>query len=202
MLRGCNQVNRIRTGMESVATADEIRRFLTVPGSGSGDGDGYGDGYGIEKINGREVYQIDDTPTLIDSVHGNYAKGSILNSDLTLAPCYIAKCGDYFAHGDTLRQAQEDARRKYEQNLPTEERIRLFMEAYAGLETEVPHKDLFRWHNTLTGSCEMGRREWCKNHGLDPENGKMSVRRFIELTKNSYGGDIIKQLMEAYTTTT
>ena len=165
-------------------------------GSGSGDGSGYGDG--IKEINNHEVYMIDGTPTLIDSVHGNYAKGSILNSDLTLTPCFVAKCDNYFAHGETLREALEDARAKYENNLPTEERIRHFMETYPTLDTQASHKDLFRWHNTLTGSCEMGRREWCKSHGLDPEEGTMTVRRFIFLTEDSYGGDVIRQLKEEY----
>ena len=168
-------------------------------GHGYGNGNGNGNGNGIKKINSEIVYRIDNISTLIDNVKGNYAKGRILNSDLTLTPCYIAKCGDFFAHGETLHEAQEDAREKYERNLPVEERIRHFMEAYPTLGTEATHQDLFRWHNVLTGSCEMGRREWCKDHSLDPENGTMTVSRFIKLTKDSYGGGVIKQLSEAYT---
>lgn len=94
-------------------------------GSGYCEGDGYGDGYGdgVTVLNGERVYQIDDIPTLIDSVSWNFAKGRILLSDLTTRPCYIAKVGKYFAHGDTLREAMADAQAKYNENRPLEERI-------------------------------------------------------------------------------
>ena len=64
-----------------------IEKFLI----GSGDGYGYGSGYGDWKeYDGRKVYYIDDLPTLIFSVHSNYAKGAIVGKDLVLKPCFIA----------------------------------------------------------------------------------------------------------------
>ena len=170
-----------------------------VDGDGSGDGDGYGSGYGdgVEAINGHKVYMIDNTPTLIDSVHGNYAKGSILNSDLTLTPCYIAKVGDYFAHGDTLREALGEAREKYENNLQLEDRIRHFNERYPDRDKKIPAKELFNWHHTLTGSCLMGRKQFCRGHDLDWENGEYTVNEFIALTRDAYGGNVIRQLEES-----
>ena len=182
-----------------------IKKYLSV-GDGSGDGDVYGDVYGsgygdvygdgIEKINGQKVYPIDNTPTLIDSVHGNYARGSILNSDLTLSPCYIAKCGDYFAHGETLKEAVEDATEKYAKNQPVEGRIRVFNEKYPDRNKKVPAMELFNWHHILTGSCLMGRKNFCKNRGIDYENEEYTVNEFIALTENAYGGDVIKQLKD------
>ena len=50
--------------------------------------------------------------TIIYSVHGNIARGATINSDLTLADCYIAKYEDYFAHGETAKQAMADAQCK------------------------------------------------------------------------------------------
>ena len=80
-------------------------------GYGSGHGDGYGsghgDGYGIKNINGESVYRIDGVNTLVRSVRGNTAHGAIVNSDLTLTPCYIVKQDNVFAHGETLRKAME-----------------------------------------------------------------------------------------------
>ena len=51
----------------------------------------------------------------------------------------------------------------------------------------------------LTGSCEMGRREFAKSHGYSlTEEELLTVEEFIELTKGSYGGSIIRKLREAY----
>ena len=186
-----------------------IKQFLAVShgyGYGSGDGHGYGDGSGdgygygdgIKIYNGQEVYMIDGVQTLIYSVSGNYAKGAIVNTDLTITDCYIAKVGDFFAHGETLRQAYEDAQAKALQNMPVEERIAKVVQEYPDADKPIEHSELFRLHNVLTGSCVMGRKEFAKAHDLDPENGTMTMREFITLTKDAFGGDVIRQLAEAY----
>ena len=139
---------------------------------------------------------VDGVATFIDSVHGNYAKGKILHNDLTTQDCYIAKVGDYFAHGETLKQAFDDATEKYENNLPLSERIRRFNERYPDRDKKIPAKELFNWHHVLTGSCLMGRRNFCKNHGIDYENGSYTVNEFINITREAYGGDVIRKLEE------
>ena len=168
-------------------------------GSGSGSGYGYGSGYGdgIKKFNGDDVYKIDKVQTIIKSVHGNYAKGFILNSDLTLTPCFIAKEGNFFAHGKTLKEAVQDAHGKYMQSVPVEERIAEFNRQYPDRDKKVDASGLFQWHNTLTGSCLMGREQFCQEHNLDYKNGKYTVNEFIELTKDAYGSEIIKQLRDS-----
>ena len=169
-------------------------------GSGYGDGDDYGEGSGdgIKEFNHQKVYMVDDTPTLIDSVHGNYAIGKIVNNDLTTTPCYIAKVGNFFAHGETLKKALADAQNKYEDNKPIEERIADFKKQYPSLDSVAEHSDLYSWHNTLTGSCTFGRDAFARDHNLDKDNGTMTVREFINLTRNAYGGNIIEQLEETY----
>ena len=167
-------------------------------GSGYGDGDGDGSGYGIKSYNGYEVYIIDDMRTIIHSVHGNIARGAIINSDLTLADCYIAKYEDYFAHGETAKQAMADAQSKAYQNKPFEERIDYVIEKYPDVDVLIEHSALFSLHNFLTGSCLFGRKEFAKAHSLDPEHGSMTMREFIHLTKDAFGGDNIRQLADAY----
>ena len=120
-----------------------------------------------------------------------------MQSDLTLKPCFIAKVGRYFAHGETLKQALSDATKKYSQNMPVEERINLFKETF-DYSKVYPAKDFFKWHNTLTGSCEYGRKSFCQEKGIDIEKDILSVPEFIELTIKSYGSDIIKQLKNSY----
>ena len=109
----------------------------------------------------------------------------------------VAKCGNYFAHGDTLEDAFRDAREKYDENTPLEERIARFNEQYPDREKKVPAKELFSWHHILTGSCLAGRKHFCEEHGLDYENGKYTVNEFISLTRNAYNGYVIKQLEDS-----
>ena len=169
-------------------------------GDGYGDGCGYGDGDGdgIKSYNGHEVYIIDDMQTIIYSVHGHIARGATINSDLTLSDCYIAKCGDYFAHGETAKQAMADALSKAWQNKPIEERIDYVIGKYPNVDVPIEHSTLFSLHNFLTGSCLFGRQEFAKSHSLDPEHGAMTMREFIHLTKDAYGGGNIRQLADAY----
>ena len=163
-------------------------------GDGSGYGHGYGDNTSIKVVNGVVVHTIDGIQTLIESVYGNFAKGYILKGNLTTNPCYIAKCGNYFGHGETLEDAFHYAREKYKENLPIKERIARFNEQYPDRNKKVPANELFNWHHTLTGSCLIGRKHFCKERKIDYENGEYSVNEFIQLTKNAYNGDIIRQL--------
>ncbi len=169
-------------------------------GDGSGYGYGYGDGsgYGLSSYNGQKIYMVDDTATLIDSVHGQYARGSIVNADLTLTPCYIARNGDCFAHGSTLEEARRDAEAKALRDEPIEQRIERFKRAYPNADDRVANSELYKWHNILTGSCEFGRKQFALEHNIDIENGSMTVREFVKLTKDAFGGQVIEQLKEVY----
>ena len=166
-------------------------------GDGYGDGSGYGSGYGIKEYNGQRVYMIDDVPTLIDQVRGDYAKGSILRDDLSLQPCYVARVGNSFAHGDTLHQALADATAKELEDQPIEERIARFVAEFPDPDKAVPFKSLYTWHHVLTGSCTMGRDEFTRSHSLDTAKD-YTPRYFIQITAHAYGGEAIRQLAESY----
>ena len=187
---------------------DKIKAFLYVSwGSGEGEGSGWGSGEGsgsgwgsglgsgVTQVDGKHVYQIDGTPTLIYSIRGNVAHGAILNGDLTLTPCYVVKQDNLFAHGETLRGAMEALRDKLFEDMPEEERISAFL-AETECRKKYPNQHFYEWHHRLTGSCDMGRKAFAKDHGIDVENGAMTLEEFLELTKNSYGGDVIRHAME------
>ena len=210
--------------MESI---ERIKQFLSVShgngygsGSGSGDGYGYGSGYGsgsgdgygygydhgdgdgygygdLKCYNGQPVYYIDDTPTLIERIHNNYAKGYIIGDDLTLRPCYVAKIDNSFAHGETLKEAVRDAQNKALEDMPEDERIDKFCELFKTLDETHTVQEFYDWHHILTGSCEMGRTEFCKARGLDMGQ-KVSVYYFLDITENAYGGSIIRKVRERY----
>jgi hypothetical protein len=169
-------------------------------GSGSGNGDrngnGYGDGYGniIVSVNGRKVYNIDFINTIIIQVKNNIAKGFILNNDFTQTPCFIVKQDDYFAHGKTLKEAYNAVLEKVLNTLSISERISKFHLAFPNKTIKYPAINFYNWHSILTNSCDLGKLSFCKNNNINVDNDKFTVSEFIELTKNYYKGDIIKQL--------
>lgn len=168
-------------------------------GSGSvyctGSGKGYG--YGIKEINGKEIYMVDDIPTIFKSIRNNIAKGFIVKNDLQFEPCYIVKENNQFAHGDTLKDAFMSLQEKLYDYSTEEERIEAFKKQFPEYDVKYNNRDLFAYHHVLTGSCRMGREAFMSNKGLSLD-GKTSVREFVKLTQDAYGGDIIKKLPEAY----
>ena len=170
-------------------------------GSGSGDGSGYGYGYGsgdgsgLTSFDGQDVHYIDGMPTVIKKVRGNLAKGFAINNDLTTSTCYIAKSRNLFAHGSTLEEAQKSLQDKIFDNMDIDEKIDMFLEQFNTTD-KYPAKGFYDWHNKLTGSCTFGRDSFCRNHGIDLENGMYTVQEFIEITENDYGSSVIKQLKE------
>ena len=139
---------------------------------------------------------IDEIQTIITHLHSTYAKGFILNNDFTLTPCFIVKARNCFAHGETLREAQAALEEKLFEDMDIDEKISHFIKQFPDSKKAYPAKDFYTWHNKLTGSCEMGRKAFAKDHGIDIEKDTMTVIEFIDLTKNSFGGSIIKQLEE------
>ena len=154
-------------------------------------------GFGVKVINGYVVHRIDDIPTIITSVRGNVAQGFIVQSDLQLKPCYIVKENNKFAHGETLHDAFNSIQEKLFDDSSEEERLDAFKKKFPEYDVKYDNKDLFTYHHVLTGSCRMGRETFVVSHGLSLD-GKTSVREFVELTQNAYGGDIIKKLPGTY----
>ena len=201
------------------ALKERIKEFLSVgsgygSGSGYGEGDGYGsgsgsgsgygygdgDGYGsgISIFDGIPVWMVDGVQTIITVVKSGFAKGYILSSDLTKTPCYIAKGGGRFAHGATLNKAVAALQGKLFEDMPVEARISAFIKAHPDKNAKIPARDLWDWHNRLTGSCEMGRNQFAADRGIDIDRDEFTPLEFCEMCKGSYGGDVIRRLEEAY----
>ena len=186
-----------------------IQKFLFIQqtdgwgsGDGSGDGSDWGSGWGsgsgggIKSVNHYPIFFVDGIPTVFHKIRGNIAKCGILQKDLSFEPCFVVKSGNLFAHGRTLREAQEALQEKLFEDMPEDERIRLFVESHEDGKA-YPNQDFFEWHNKLTGSCLMGREQFAREHEVDLE-ASMTVREFIKLTENAYGGSTIRKLKEFY----
>lgn len=202
--------------------------FCYTADCGSGLGDGHSSGYGCGFVNGSgtsygfvngygcgysgdgdgdgvtlfvrdAVSMVDGVPTIIDHVHGNVAKGRILMTDFTTKDCYVVKNEDgIFAHGDTLREAMDALLEKQFDDMPEEKRIEAFLEAHSE-DKKYPAQDLFDWHHRLTGSCMAGRKAFCLNHQIDLEHDSFTVDEFISLTKDDYGGSVIRNMAKKKT---
>lgn len=204
--------------MESIENFVNIQYYLTNrsghgDGSGSGSGSGYGSGYGdgdgngygsgngyesggIKIFNSHKVYIIDSISTIITFVRNNIAKGFILNSDFTLTSCFIVKKDNYYAHGNTLREAFDSLQEKLYNNYPLEDRILKFKEHFIDFSKKYKASDFFIWHNILTNSCKMGRLSFVNNNNINLKSDMLTVYEFIELTKDSYNGEHIKKLLD------
>ena len=125
-------------------------------------------------------------------MRGNTAHGAIVNVDLTLTPCYVVKQDGVFAHGETLREAMEALRDKLFEDMPEDERIDTFLRE-TDREKAYATQYFYGWHHRLTGSCDMGRKQFARDHGVDLNHGMMTLTEFLELTKNAYGGDVIRK---------
>ena len=169
-------------------------------GYGSSDGSGYGDGFGggVKSILNSTIYIIDDVATILEHINKNVAKGKIVNSDFTTVDCYIVKGNNMFAHGGTIKKAMQALQEKIYNSLDVDEAIAKFKEKFKQKNRKYKASDFYLWHHILTGSCEQGRNNFCKNNGIDLENGRYTVLEFIKITENSYCGDIIKRLKKYY----
>ena len=98
--------------------------------------------------------------------------------------------------GETSKKAIQALQEKIFEDMNTDEAIEEFRKRF---EKDKKYKgtEFYTWHHILTGSCEMGRNSFVKNHNLDLEK-KYTVKQFIEECENDYGGSIIKQLKKWY----
>ena len=196
--------------MAEQAMTDKERAFIAInngSGSGSGSGSGYGygsgygsgsgsgSGYGVTTYAGANVVRIDGIQTILRNIHGNAARADILQSDLTLTPCYVVKSDNKFAHGETIEDAMSALMDKLLNDMPVEERVGKFLEAVKP-KVKYPAQVFFDWHHRLTGSCEAGRKAFAADHGIDLQHGEYTLEEFLNLTKDAYGSDVIRQVIE------
>lgn len=168
-------------------------------GTGFGHGTGnfveYGNCCGLKSVNGVDLHMVDGIPTGIYRARGNVAKGFVLQG-FAAKPCYIAREGDLFAHGDTLIEAENALREKVFESVDEDEAIAKFVKHFKP-QTLYKNSEFFEWHHYLTGSCRMGRENFCANNGVDL-NGESTPEYFIALTEHSFGGGTIAKLKEYY----
>jgi hypothetical protein len=184
-------------------------------GDGDGDGSGYGDGDGdvktidiaeyrkgfiskqiasFKSYKGKPVYYIDEIPCTFLSIVNNLAKVEVIKDDYNAQKMYIAKSGSLFAHGETKEEAIQSVHDKYFASLSFDERKAEFIKTFKK-DQAYSNKLFFDWHYLLTGSCESGRMMFVKSRNIDL-NSEMTAYDFLNLTKNEYNGEVIRDILE------
>ena len=143
------------------------------------------------KYHDREYIKADGIFQRVLSHKGNvYQVQNIGSTEVA----YLVVGGiDICAHGSTLHEAHSALQAKMLQRKSIEERIADFKAEFESGK-KYPASEFFKWHHILTGSCEFGRREFCRQHHIDLDNDTYTVEEFIKLTKNAYGGEVIRQI--------
>ena len=143
------------------------------------------------KYHDREYIKADGLFQRVLSHKGNvYQVQNIGSTEVA----YLVVGGiDICAHGSTLHEAHSALQAKMLQRKSIAERIADFKAEFDSGK-KYPASEFFKWHHILTGSCEFGRREFCRQHNIDLDNDTYTVEEFIELTKNAYGGEVIRQI--------
>lgn len=152
--------------------------------------------FGIKSYNGRSIYYIEGRRVMFDQIHGNFAKCTILRIDLTTYESWLVKDFGFIAFGKTIKDAYNNARLKSWQTIPIEDRIQQFVDTHP-LDKVFSNKELFEWHDILTGSCMVGKYQFCRKNKIDL-NKQTSVKEFLLLVKNEYKSDIIQQIINSY----
>ena len=153
--------------------------------------------FDILTYNGEPVYVVDGIPCVFKTVHDVWAKVDVINkTDFTARAAFIGKCKGFFAHGETLRKALQDAKAKYYQSIDFEAKKEELKALFSrSADKKLPVRTLYEWHGMLTGSCRFGRDEFMRTHALKDDD-RLTLKEFVNLTAAHFGGEKIKELLE------
>lgn len=75
-----------------------------------------------------------------------------------------------------------------------ENRVKKFKAEFPDYDKKVEAQRLFEWHHILTGSCLMGREQFCKDRGIDYKHGMYSVNEFLKICEGAYGWEQVREI--------
>lgn len=127
-----------------------------------------------------------DTKQLRETIEQNdLYKGEVVNLDLYNRSVY--------KESQALTEPHHNSQRLWD-DLDIEEKIEMFNKKFNRVE-KYSGEEFYKWHHILTGSCTAGRDNFVRQNNLDLKK-LYTVDEFIKITKDSYGGNIIKKLCE------
>ena len=94
-----------------------------------------------------------------------------------LKPCYLAKVGNHWAHGKTVKEAVQDATDKAVGDMDQSEVV---------AEIKSTGKVTVAQYRAITGACREGCRHFLQTIGK-PDATELNLEEAKELTKGQYG---------------
>ncbi|MCH6256678.1 hypothetical protein MLD52_08980, partial [Puniceicoccaceae bacterium K14] len=134
--------------------------------------DGYTMVIGVERVSGE-----------ITIMNTRYFGGGELSK---LKKCFVAQRGEYFAHGENLREAIDDVNFKY---LQSSENIEEVVQAVKESKSVTVIQ-----YRLLTGACQEGCRRFMEQHDLSPERESFPLDLILKLTAEAFGGERMHEL--------
>ena len=71
-------------------------------------------------------------------------------------------------------------------------KINEFLKVFS-IDKKYKGHEFYKWHNLLTLSCDLGRKAFVRDNNLSLD-ADYSVQEFIDICRNAWGKEIIKQL--------
>ena len=113
-------------------------------------------------------------------------KAAYFNGTENQRTCYVAECGEFTAHGDSIATAIRDVRFKHLQaTLDTDQLVE---------EIKAKGTVTFNEYRLLTGACESGLREGLASLGLPEDTQCLPLEEVIRVSAGQYGGETIERL--------
>ncbi|MEM7698698.1 MAG: hypothetical protein AAF236_09875, partial [Verrucomicrobiota bacterium] len=108
---------------------------------------------------------------------------------VALPQCWIAEKDGFYAHGESIKDAIEDAAFKAMQVSANVEDI-----AREVKQSGVVTKNQYR---LLTGACDEGCRRFISDHGIDSSDPQLPLSKALDFISGHFGYDRFKELIEA-----
>ena len=134
--------------------------------------------------NNKKYIKVDGIFSIVDNYHGNVYKVHKVGSTKQM---YVVGDGNgKWAHGNTIDKARKDLIYKISNRDKS---------AYKNLklDSELTFEEAIECYRVITGSCEVGTKDYVENRLPKPHKEKYSIREMIELTKNEYQGESFKE---------
>ena len=106
------------------------------------------------------------------------------------AAVYVAEVAGHTAHGETAREAIEDATAKA--GPANVEQVVAAIKS-SGAITRAQYR-------ALTGACREGVRQWCRSHGVGDDVEAMPIADVLRNTSGYYGGERLAALLREVAT--
>ena len=112
---------------------------------------------------------------------------SCLKVKIVLEIKYVVTDGEYYSHGDTLKQAREDLIYK---------RCNRDKSEYENmtLETMLLFKDCVEMYRGITGACSSGTKHFAQS--INDLKKEYSIAEVIEITAGQYGNDTLVEFFK------